>query len=420
MKGVGRIHWVSVELPPYVVGGLGRYVERMAAALAATGTRVEMYGFASLDGGMGRSSVGSVGMTRMVRAPRGAPDGAGRAARAAAVIAAMATHIAFGLRSAIRILRAENRAADPVVVVHDWMGCLTGILCAILGRRRVVFHLHSAEHGDAEPPRRDMGSRILSGLEDLQARVADRIVVPTERMRTGLIERGWAADRITVVPHGVEDPELDRVGELPDEERNRVVHDIRSRYLPDPEDALLLYAGRMAPHKGIDTLLLALPGLLHVRPDLILVIVTQDTAFSRDSVRVAELITTLGLESRVRLVHRFLPSRELFEHIVAADVCIYPSRYEPFGLIAVESMALGRPVVVGPGYSAEVVGAGVDAALRCSGPAVDELGALVAGCLTDRDGAERRGHRSRDYVTQRFRWSETARLSLEIYRRTGA
>ncbi len=409
------IHWVSSELPPHVIGGLGRYVERMTGALATAGARVEMYGFAPREGGTPRSSIGPVAMNRVGRAPRGASSGAGRAPRAVAVAAAAAGHLVFGVRVAARILRSDRGTADPIVVVHDWMGCLAGVLCAVLGRRRVVFHLHSSEHGDAGSARRTAGARALVALENLQARLADRIVVPTERMRAGLIQRGWTADRIAVIPHGVEDPALARVADLTDEERDRVVDGIRGRYLRDPTGALLIYAGRMAAHKGIDALLLALPGLLRIRPDLMLVVIAQDTPFSRDSLRIIELIATLGLESRVHLVHRFLPSRELFEHLIAADVCIYPSRYEPFGLIAVESMALGRPVVVGPGYSSEVVGADEDAALRCTGSGIDELTSLVGDCLADRDAAERRGLRSRAYVEQRFRWSDTAHRSLAVY-----
>src|SRR5690606_39874259 len=51
----------------------------------------------------------------------------------------------FNVRVAARILRSGGRAG-AVVAVHDWMGAVAGILCRVLGRTPVVFHVHTCEH----------------------------------------------------------------------------------------------------------------------------------------------------------------------------------------------------------------------------------------------------------------------------------
>jgi glycosyltransferase involved in cell wall biosynthesis len=393
-----RVYAVCSEVPPEVVGGLGRYAERMMAALRQLDTPVEVFGTTGASGGTQRS--GSVTLHRIrTRAM------AGRLTRVAGLLG-------FNVRTAARILRADARRSGSVVAVHDWMGAPAGIACRLVGRRPVVFHVHTREPFS--------GMRLvaagIAGLERAMARLADAVIVPSNGMRDELIAAGWAADRLAVVPHGFEDPELSRLAALSDEELGRVREPVRRRYLPGGEGELVVFAGRLSPHKGVGTLIRAAAKLVRERDRLRVVLVGGEAPRTGDAAMVARLIDELGVAGQVIAGQRFVAPSEVYAHFLAADVCAFPSTYEPFGLVAVEAMALGRPVVVGPGFSPEVVG---DGAIRCERDSPEELAAALARCLDDRARAARLGARGAAYVRERYAWARTARSTLDLYAGVG-
>jgi glycogen(starch) synthase len=371
-----RCHVVCTEVPPNVVGGLGRYAERMFPALRASGVPIEVYGMTS------------------------------RPRQAVRPLVRIAGLIAFNVRVAARILRAGGRS-ESVVAVHDWMGCIAGILCRLVGRMPVVFHVHTCEHNTAPGARRTAVTAGITALENAQARLASLIVVPSAGMRDELVARGWPPGRLRVVPHGFEDPELVRLAGLSGAERDRLRAKVRADYLPGGAGRLVVFAGRLSSHKGVHTLIKAVPALLRDRGDLRVVLVG-----SGDGAEVTRLIEREGVGGHVVAGYRFLDPPEVFAHFLAADVCAFPSSYEPFGLVAVEAMALGRPVVVGPGYSPEVVG---DGAVRCRTGEPEELAAALSRCLDDPEHAAGLARRGAEHVRARYSWARTAETTLAAY-----
>ncbi|MFC6679590.1 glycosyltransferase family 4 protein [Nonomuraea ferruginea] len=314
--------------------------------------------------------------------------------------------VVFNVRVAARILRGGGRRSGAVVAVHDWMGCIAGILCRVVGRMPVVFHVHTCEHNTAPWARRTAVTAGITALENAQARLANLIVVPSAGMRDELVARGWPPGRLRVVPHGFEDPELVRLAGLSPAERDRLRAEVRARYLPGGAGRLVVFAGRLSPHKGVRTLIEAVP-LLRDRGDLRVVLIG-----SGDDAEVARLIQREGVGGHVVAGYRFLDPPEVFAHFLAADVCAFPSSYEPFGLVAVEAMALGRPVVVGPGYSPEVVG---DGAVRCRTGEPEELAAALSRCLDDPEHAAGLARRGAEHVRARYSWTRTAETTLAAY-----
>ncbi|MCK2215001.1 glycosyltransferase family 4 protein [Actinomadura sp. ATCC 31491] len=409
-----RCYVVCTEVPPNVVGGLGRYAERMIPALAGSGVPVEVFGAAGPRRRPGTDRTGGVTLHRLRTA--GAP---GARVRPLVRIAGL---LAFNVRVAARVLRADRAGrsgrsgradrSGAVVAVHDWMGCLAGILCRLLGRMPVVFHVHTCEHNPATGARRTAVTVGITALETAQARLATLIVVPSAGMRDELVARGWPPGRLRVVPHGFEDPELVRLAALPDADRDRLRSEVRARYLPGGAGRLIVFAGRLSPHKGAHTLVRAVPALLRDHDDLRVVLVGGQSPGTGDAAELARLIEREGVGRHVVATHRFLGAPEVFAHFLAADVCVFPSSYEPFGLVAVEAMALGRPVVVGPGYSPEVVG---DGAVRCRTGSPAELAAALSRCLDDPGHAAALARRGAAHVRARYSWARTAEATLATY-----
>lgn len=193
----------------------------------------------------------------------------------------------------------------------------------------------------------DLKNRVARRAADLEpavrlreeARViasAERLVAASVAERAHLVRHAGAdPERIAVVPCGV-DTELFTPG---DAEAARAT-------LGRSGDPLILYVGRLAPIKGLETLLDAIALLARRGRRVRLVVVGGDADEPQDGheAGLRARITTLGIGDLVSFAGP-QPQETLRTHYVAADVTVLPSHYESFGMVALEAMACGSPVV---------------------------------------------------------------------------
>jgi D-inositol-3-phosphate glycosyltransferase len=110
---------------------------------------------------------------------------------------------------------------------------------------------------------------------------------------------------------------------------------------------VVLFVGRFDPRKGIKTLLNAVAQMkIQAQKPLQVLLVGggQNPADIQERQRLEEIIQQKGLSSLITFVGA-IDHQQLTEYYTAADVCVIPSHYEPFGLVAVEAMACGTPVI---------------------------------------------------------------------------
>jgi len=227
-----------------------------------------------------------------------------------------------------RFRRAEG-VDYQIVHSHYW---LSGWVGHLLARRWGVPHV-TMFHTLGQLKNRALGERTESAtrieVEERIAGAADVIVASSEHERTALVELYRAPwERIAVVPGGVDlclfQPR--------DRHASRAVLGI--------DGEVVLFVGRMDPVKGLDILLRAV-GLLADRRNLRLVIVGGDGQ-EEERRRAETLAASLGIAAR------FVPAvrqEDLPLYYSAADVLVVPSYYESFGLVAVEALACGTPVI---------------------------------------------------------------------------
>lgn len=208
---------------------------------------------------------------------------------------------------------------------------------------------------------------------------------------------------LQVVPLGA----LDRTG-----------GDVPDRSLRDPSGVELLFLGRLEPRKGIDLLLEALPGLLERHPGARCTLVGRDdlpdgrgstfrAAFSAAN---PELVGA----GRVRFAGE-LGDDDLAAAVAAADVAVLPSRFESFGLVFVEAMAAGLPVVALAGSGAEeVVEDGVTGLLAT--PDADGLAGAVDRLVGDATLRRRLGAAGRSRYLERYTVAAMADRFLDLFR----
>ncbi|SDJ28700.1 Glycosyltransferase involved in cell wall bisynthesis [Lentzea albidocapillata subsp. violacea] len=382
-----RVVMVSTGAPPDPLGGIGTYVEGLLGGLASRDAEVHLVGASRHRGLPPESGDGRVTVHRV---PTGQPR-----TRLGMAIALARLNLA-GIRYVVR------RRPD-VVAVHDWMCAPAGLVCALLLRLPVCFHVHSAEIFRGEGGR---GAVAYAGrlLTRVMSRWARLVVVPSPDTVAAV---PCLAGNAVVVSHGA-----GKAWRMPcpdAAEREVVRKDVRARYgLPDGQ-RLVVFAGRYAAHKGVTELVEAIGRI----PDVTLVLAGSGWPEIGPDERLHRLVARLGLRDRVHVLGRFLGTGELRDHLVAADVCAFPSAYEPFGFVALEAMALRARTVVGPGFDEAVVGSGEGTCLRTTTMSVDELAAAVRRALSADD--PELGDRARRYVLDHHSWEAAADRTLRVY-----
>jgi len=180
--------------------------------------------------------------------------------------------------------------------------------------------------GANEPALRIMAEREL-------VRDCHRIIAATEKGKEELVSYyGSSPEKISVIPCGVN---LDLFRHL-DKETAR-------RSLGLNGHNIILFVGRIDPLKGVDKLLMALPKL-DTRHNLKLLVIGGDEDSQPEVERLQRLSRSLHIQDSVTFAG-IVDQRELPFYYSAADVCVIPSYYESFGLVALESLACGTPIV---------------------------------------------------------------------------
>lgn len=135
---------------------------------------------------------------------------------------------------------------------------------------------------------------------------------------------------------------------------------------------------------------------------------------------VTELANRLGVKDKVACKFEFVPEKERILHYAAADVCIFPSTYEPFGIVSLEAMSMSKPIIIGAqgvvGFKEQVVPYGPDQnGVHVKGGNPVDIAWGIKETLSDPERAKRWGENGRKRVLQYFTWREAAEQTLQIY-----
>jgi glycosyltransferase involved in cell wall biosynthesis len=304
------------------------------------------------------------------------------------------------------LIKKEGYKFD-VVCVHDWLSSVSGIIVKNETKIPVVFHVHSTERGRSG----GRGSEVVSHFELATAQVADRIITVSHAMRDDLIRHGWPGPKISVVWNGV-DPERYDPNKCSPED----IEKVRDKYDIKPDECMLFFLGRLTWVKGVRNLVQAMPLILREYPKTKLVILGK----GEEQKDVTETANRLGIKDKVVCRFEFVPEEERILHYAAADVCIFPSVYEPFGIVSLEAMSMAKPVVVGAhgvvGFREQVIPSGPDQnGIHVNGENPTDIAWGVKEVLKDRERAKRWGENGRKRVLKYFTWRKAAEQTVQIY-----
>jgi starch synthase len=394
-----KVGVLTKEYPPAVYGGAGVHVAELTRALAShVDVAVHCFG-----------------------APREDPLVAGAHPEWDALAGDRPELAALRTVSADLSMVAATGDVD-LVHSHTWYANLAGHLASLVHEVPHVVTTHSLE--PLRPWKREQlggGYALSSFCERTAVEGADAVVAVSRGMRDDVLAcyPDVDPDRVTVVHNGVDPAAWRRV-----EGRG-----VLAAHGIDPDRPTAVFVGRITRQKGVVHLLDAAERL-PAGSQLILCAGAPDTPqiAAEFRARVADL---QGGEVRVVWIEEMLPREQLLQVLSASDVFICPSIYEPFGIVNLEAMAVGLPVVASAvGGVPEVVADGETGYLVSFEPGDDDLrgpvdprrfaadlAARTTELLEDVDRARRMGAAGRRRVEDRFSWEAIAAETAELYRR---
>ncbi len=239
-----------------------------------------------------------------------------------------------------RVGDLSQRVDLDIVHIHDWLTAPVGISFKHYKSKPMIVTIHSTEHGRSGLHNPE--SYTIDGMEWWATYEANKVIVASGSMKRECEHFHLPSEKVEVIPNGIDSAKY----QLPVDRWW-----VRSRYGLQPNEKLVLCVGRLVPQKGIEYLIRAAP-LIHSRyPEAKLLIVGD--GWQRDQLE--RLAQSVGYRWKITFTG-FLPDQEVIALMNSADVLVVPSIYEPFGIVALEGMAAGVPVVASQiGGLAEVI-----------------------------------------------------------------
>ena len=383
-----RVLVLSWEFPPIVEGGLARHVRKLTEHLAAGDTEVHVLtrGGDHAPAEEERHGV-IVHRVREPSFPRNDLD---------AFLAWVHQMNADMLAAGAELL---DRWDFDLVHSHDWLVATAAERLSKRMRVPWVVTVHATEHGRHQGWVDKHPQSHIHAVERRMVHRADRVIACSEFMRghiAGVF--GVPRARVTTISNGIDPADLHTRGDLAE---------LRSRYAR-PEQKLVLLAGRLVYEKGFQVALDALPGVIRTVGDVRFLVAGSGT-HERE---LRAQATRLGLNWHGTFAG-WLGDDTLHGLYRISDLCVIPSLYEPFGLVALEAMALGCPCIAADTGGLREVVTG-NAGLRFRADDAPALARSMERVLTDPDLHRRLAAEGREHVL-RFDWADVASSTAALY-----
>lgn len=297
-------------------------------------------------------------------------------------------------------LIAEGLEVD-VIHAHDWLVAFAANELTTRLNKPLISTIHAMEHGRNSGIHTPLQQKIHQ-IEQNLTRNSDRVIACSQYMATQIIQQlGTRHDKLTVIPNGIS---LDI-----EETDEQTLMQVRQR-IALPEEKIIFYVGRLVREKGVHLLLEAAPHILREHPEAKFVIAGIGPMLEELQLQ-AEV---LGLGEKV-LFAGFIDDSTRNAIFQLADAAVFPSLYEPFGIVALEASIYRTPLLVADtGGLAEIITHGVNGLKMFPGD-TQSLVTQLKWLLSHPSEAEKLAERSYQSVITTYNWEHIARETLCQY-----
>ncbi|MBD6615719.1 glycosyltransferase family 1 protein [Komarekiella sp. 'clone 1'] len=303
----------------------------------------------------------------------------------------------------------ENSITYQLVHTNYWLSSWVGMqLKKIQGSKQVhTYHsLGAVKYNTIKTIPLIASKRLAVEKEVLET--AEKIVATSPQEKQHMRSLVSLKGNIDIIPCGTD---IHRFGSITREAA-------RSELGIAPEAKIVLYVGRFDPRKGIETLVRALnKSKLRDSNNLQLIIgggSTPGNSDGRERDRIEKIINELGMSDFTTLAGR-LSQEILPTYYAAADVCVVPSHYEPFGLVAIEAMASSTPVVASDVGGLQFTVVPEQTGLLAPPEDVDAFASAIDRILISPEWRDELGKAGRKRVETKFSWHGVASQLSELY-----
>lgn len=385
-----RVLHLTTEFPPVIYGGLGTAVGGWVTASARAGIEVAVQ---LVEGPL---VLGAGGTTYGSPQPR-------RGGRQGEVVVGNEGILFYtsSWEDAVEVgVRAIRAWRPDVVHLHTAMLWYLAKALQQSTRKPIVYHVHSVDRAEYELGQEPSPWLAHSQTQEQAIRAADRLIALAQG-EADLIERYYpeARNKVRVVGNGIEDTDDARTAAFA---------------CDDAGAPLILYSGRLVERKGIRELLAALPAVMEAAPASQAVLAGGPPSLSGHQVASQWLGREHPLADRIHFTGWLTPE-DVSSWYRRADILVVPSRYEPFGMVVLEGMLYGLPIVAAAvGGPAEILDQGRTGLLFPPGD-VEAFSAALMSLLDDVNTRRQIGRAAAVEVRRKWLWSRRVIEMLDVY-----
>lgn len=380
---------LSWEFPPRIIGGISPHIYNLSRSLAKNGVKVYVM-TCGFPGAPQHETIDGVEVYRIDAYKNPAPD-----------FATWVYLMNVNMQKEAAALARSIGGKIDIFHAHDWLVATAGIGLKHVFRKPFFATMHSTEIGRRNGIHTDY-ERMIHETEAWLTYEAWKVICCSDYMISHV---RWAfglpPDKLVMVPNGVN---FEAYARKEDEDLSQ----FRNRFAL-PQEKLVLFVGRLVYEKGAHVLVSAVPKVLD-EIDAKFVIVGN--GYMKD--QLSELARGMGISHKVMFTG-FVDDETLRKLQKCADVSVVPSLFEPFGIVALEAMAAGSPVVVSDaGGLSEIVTHELDGVKVYAGNP-DSLSWGITRVLTDEGLANRLRANARRKVQEKYNWNTIAQKTKKVY-----
>jgi glycogen(starch) synthase len=382
-----KILILSWEYPPRTIGGLARHVAGLSQALAKNKVDVNVVTVAEnkhenayQEKGVSVYTVPSYSLPFLN-------------------FITDIQHLNFSLlEKSIKLINDWGKI--DIIHAHDWLVAYAARALKHIYRLPLITTIHATEFGRNGGLYNEL-QRYISSVEWWLTYESWKVIVCSMAMKQEVqYIFQTPGDKIEIINNGIELADFN----LPAKniyERNRYAL---------PNEKIVFFIGRLVPEKGVQVLIEAIPKILQFEPKVKFIIAGKGPYENY----LKHMVNTMGLENKVSFLG-FIEDIERNALYTYADCVVFPSIYEPFGIVALEGMAAGKPVVTSDtGGLGEIVEHGING-LKCIPSNADSLAQQIIRVFSDPALVLKMVKKARVDVKEKYSWDGIARQTLSLY-----